>query len=44
MQELASRPVERFTPGNLAECSTESAPMLEFLAQGSTKNTWSASK
>jgi hypothetical protein len=29
--------------GNLAEYSTESAPMIEFFAEGSLKNTWSAS-
>ncbi len=34
----------RSSGGNYAECSTELTPMIEFLAQGSTKNTWSASK
>ena len=29
--------------GNWAECSTEFAPMIEFFAEGSLKNSWSAS-
>jgi hypothetical protein len=35
--EMLSREYDADLYGNLAECSTESAPMIGFLAQGSIK-------